>query len=153
MKKPIWLRLLGWVDAVLWLFWFVFMFEIEQGHTGATYGFAALVFGAPAFCLGFAWAIMSTILWGMNRQVKVGAAVMRDAVGRAMKVPSPRTHRQNMKVATPSWNGKAPVPSCSYCAGPSVLHCRCHEASLCWEHLLTHDSDECAYIRAERTVR
>ncbi|MGH9378987.1 MAG: hypothetical protein ACRD1I_09325 [Terriglobia bacterium] len=152
MKKPIWMRLVGWASLVLWALAGWGLYSYSHGYPTTASALVIFLFMFLAGALGIVWIICSALTWAITRQARVGAAVMRDSMAGLTPPPAPHV-RAGQGDGLPRWAGKSAVTSCYHCAQPAVLHCCRHEANLCWQHLLTHDSDECTYIRAERVVR
>ncbi|MGH9352184.1 MAG: hypothetical protein ACRD2G_08505 [Terriglobia bacterium] len=152
MKKPIWMRLLGWVVVLAWGMAAFCLWGALGPRHDILLLYPAYMLAIGGVMLFFLWAVCSAIVWAANRQARTSAAVMRGSMAGLTPPPAPHV-RAGQGDGLPRWAGKSAVTSCYHCPAPAVLHCCRHEANLCWQHLLTHDSDECTYIRAERVVR
>lgn len=141
MRKPLWLRAVGWVDLALWL-WCVFvLYEAFTKGPLAILFFGIYLFLSVAFALFCLWAIVSGIVWSANKNARVQAAVTRDVVKRMAA-------ERGVQVELPTARTGIVCARCgSYAA---VLHCSRHNESLCWRCAVVADSPDCAYILAYR---
>lgn len=145
MKKPVWLRLVGWVDLALCLLCAVLL---VAGLTTPAVAIPAIsltyIFAPPAFALFCLWAIVSGIVWSATKSVRIQAAVTRDVVGQALAARSAPVELPTARTGI----------VCAKCGNYSaVLHCNRHKESVCWRCAVKTDTPECAYILANRKVR
>lgn len=145
MKKPLWLRLVGWLDLALWL-WCALAILGTFAYPPFFFlaAWVLYLFAPAAFALFCLWAIVSGIIWSSAKNARIQAAVTRDV---AERVVSARTLPTELPTAQ---TGIA----CAKCKGyAAVLHCQRHNESVCWRCAVMTDSPDCAYVLANRRQR
>lgn len=151
MKKPAWMRLVGWLALVLWALAGACFYSYAHGNNADGVAVLIILLALGALVLSASWFVCSALTWGINRQVRTQAAVLRDVMGAGSPKAAAPPPRRNGDAAIAAAPGTV-VPVCFKCQAPSVLHCCRHEANVCWRCMLTHDSDECTYIQSVRVV-
>ena len=123
MKKPVIIRLIGWVGTVSVLVAFIMSFHETQ--TGQQYALSFL--GGFFILIGFlcwgVWALVSSVLWVMRKQAATTAAILRD------------THHLDVPQATRV--GARPLDR---------LYCIAHKTWVPFGGLTQHDSQQCLYV-------
>lgn len=152
MKKPVWIRLTGYLALAALAAAGAFFYTYSHGYPTQAVALLMALSGAAGAFTSLAWCALSLIHWGLRRQAAMGAEAMRAAMAGAL-APSKSLFKNAAPLTPPAWDQKAAVSMCRECRLPAVLHCCRHESDLCWQHVVQHDSDECTYIRAERVLR
>jgi hypothetical protein len=141
MKKPIWLRVLGWIDLAAWLWVALVLYQFFTRGPGAILIIGIWLYLGFAFALFCLWAIVSGITWSAAKNARMQAAVTRDAVRRLAPERGPAIEFPTAQTGI----------ACAQCGNfAAVLHCTRHNESICWRCAVHGDSPECVYILANR---
>lgn len=145
MKKPVWLRAVGWIDLGLWLFCALAVFAVFVNPV-ALFGaiWILYIFAPVAFALFCLWAIVSGIVWSATKNARIQAAVTRDVVERVVLERTPPVEFPIARTGI----------VCGKCGNyAAVLHCHRHSESLCWRCAVKTDTGTCTYIIANRLAK
>lgn len=150
MKKPWFVRLIGWVDLAFWVLLVFTVYTWAEGFHTWQVSLGLWFSGFAAVVLFVVWAVPSALLWGMQRHAIAQAAAL--AGGAAASAPRAPLRPVAAPRAVPQQTPGLIVPVCDGCKSASILHCCRHEQNFCWPCLARHDSDECTYIKSWRVV-
>jgi hypothetical protein len=149
MKKPWWLRLIGWV-ALISAFLLGASVAISPAFFMGPRMLPILVaWAAVTVGLFMAWVLIVGMIWVATRSVRTQAALTFEVLADSFKIVQPE-----MAPAAPRrslWDNPATGIICNGCKRPhAMLYCKNHKKLLCFPCAGKHDSEDCLYIAADR---
>ncbi|HEX5412230.1 MAG TPA: hypothetical protein VFZ27_10240 [Terriglobia bacterium] len=151
MKKPSWLPYFGW-GALVSAIALGVTIALDPGLFRNPMLLIVLVaWMVVTVGLVMFWVMIRGMIWVADRSARAQAAITCDVLADLV-------NRMQMLTADPaeapqngSWENPPTGIACDACGRPkAMLHCRKHRATLCFPCTGKHDSDDCAYIAADR---
>lgn len=149
MKKPWWLRLIGWGALISTFFLGVSVAISPAFFMGPRMLPVLVAWAAVTVGLFMAWVLIVGMIWVATRSVQTQAALTFEVLADSFKIAQPET----AAAAHPTslWDNPATGIICSGCKRPhAMLYCKKHKKLLCFPCAGKHDKEDCLYIAADR---
>lgn len=154
MKKPWWLRLIGFV-ALLSALALVVSIAISPGLLRMPWMLPVLMaWTLMTVGLFMAWVLIGGMIWVANRSARAQAAITCDVLADLAKRMQTLTVTDPDVPGSGTWENPPTGIICDTCSRPNaMLHCEKHKVTLCFPCTGKHDAEECLYIAADRYVQ